>query len=406
MASPFMSISDIVTSNLCAGCGLCESIAGSDNVRVELDHAGFYRPRQLHHDALAWDTVSRVCPGLVVEQERQQSVSKLEKLWGPIIASMRGWANDNELRWTASSGGALSGLLVYLLESGNADFVLHIGEDSIDPYRTSLYASSTRQQVLRNAGSRYAPSAPLRNIRQILERTSGKLAFVGKPCDIVALRAYLKRFPEYRPRVGVLISFVCAGIPSTLATRDLVRELGVDEDSVQQVRYRGHGWPGMATAVDAEGKVHCMSYSESWGNILNKRLQFRCKICPDGVGGQADIVFGDAWYSNDGYPDFSDRPGESLIITRTEHGQTLVQEAIDAGYIATSEFDPRHLQHIQRYQISRRQAILPRLLALKLFGRPTPRYSGLHLLYCAWTGGPRSFVRQFIGMVRRIIAQT
>jgi coenzyme F420 hydrogenase subunit beta len=37
-----------------------------------------------------------------------------------------------------------------------------------------------------------------------------------------------------------------------------------------------------------------MSYADSWGGILSRHVQFRCKICPDGTGGFADVVCADA----------------------------------------------------------------------------------------------------------------
>lgn len=51
-----------------------------------------------------------------------------------------------------------------------------------------------------------------------------------------------------------------------------------------------------------------MSYNESWGNILGKYLQKRCKICPDGIGEFADIVCADAWHGDkSGYPNFEEK---------------------------------------------------------------------------------------------------
>ena len=55
-----------------------------------------------------------------------------------------------------------------------------------------------------------------------------------------------------------------------------------------------------------------MSYADSWGAHLSKHVQFRCKICPDAVGGVADIACADAWYGGDsGYPQFDEAAGRS-----------------------------------------------------------------------------------------------
>ena len=61
-------------------------------------------------------------------------------------------------------------------------------------------------------------------------------------------------------------------------------KLGVAPEDLAAFRYRGDGWPGYATATRRDGSAERMSYNDSWGDILTRHVQFRCKICPDGVG--------------------------------------------------------------------------------------------------------------------------
>ena len=50
-----------------------------------------------------------------------------------------------------------------------------------------------------------------------------------------------------------------------------------------------------------------MSYHNSWGKILSRHVQHRCKICADGTGNPADLVCADAWHADDeGYPLFEE----------------------------------------------------------------------------------------------------
>ena len=62
-----------------------------------------------------------------------------------------------------------------------------------------------------------------------------------------------------------------------------------------------------------------MSYAQSWGEILTKHVQFRCKVCPDGSGGFADVACADAWYGDErGYPSFEEerRILDTMAFTR------------------------------------------------------------------------------------------
>lgn len=396
------SLEDVKRASLCVGCGICEALSGRDKVRMELDDNGFYRPRVLQSAPEAWAQIKSVCPGISVRQDNNPGITRLERLWGPIQSAWVGHSTDEQIRWQASSGGALSAILLSLLETGQVDRVVHVGADRSNPFLTAVCQSRTREQVVENAGSRYAPVTPLTGLTALLAEEQVRFAFVGRPCDIVALRAYGKLNPTVEQRIVALVSFLCAGVPSLLATYDLVHFLGVSKDEVKQFRYRGFGWPGRATAVDANGKEYSASYEDSWGKILGRRLPFRCKICPDGVGELADVVCGDAWHMQNGMPSFEERPGRSLILARTTVGQHLVEEALAAGFLQASEYDLQDLEVIQPYQKNRRQAIAPRLFALRLVGRPVPQYKGFFLLRNAWDAGLPFFLKQVGGMLRRL----
>jgi coenzyme F420 hydrogenase subunit beta len=400
------SLEDVVKADLCTGCGICEMIGGHDSVRMQIDHKGYLRPVVTRVNLEDWFEIERVCPGITVQQDKNIQASALERLWGPVQSSYTGYSTDDEIRWRGSSGGVISAILIYLLESGQTDYVVHVGISDSDPFDASVSVSRTRQEVIRNAGSLYMPTAPLVSLRNFLEREDLKFAFVGKPCDVAALKAYLKIHPEYNERITVTISFFCAGVPSKSATYEIVSELGVKINNVTHFHYRGHGWPGRATAVDVFGQEHSMSYADSWGNILCKRLQFRCKICPDGVGEFADVVCGDAWQSKDGYPDFDERPGHSLILARTTNGKQILEKAESTGYIRTEVFYLERLGEIQPYQKARRQAIVPRLLALRLLRKPIPRFTGFYLVRNAVDAGLWRFVRGVLGMFRRVMFKT
>src|SRR5690606_38740893 len=100
------------------------------------------------------------------------------------------------------------------------------------------------------------------------------------------------------------------------------------------LRYRGDGWPGDFVAEDREGHRGSVSYDDSWGKTLGPTVQWRCKLCADGVGESADIVAADLWESDSrGYPVFEDRPGISALIARTARGRAEILRAIEAGVI-------------------------------------------------------------------------
>ncbi len=399
-------VREVLRHDLCAGCGICQSIAGGDRVRVRLDGQGYLRPvirGQIAPEALK--VIADVCPGSRVVHACYDPQARVHPVWGPYLAMRTGYACDAETRFRGSSGGAVSALLIHLLRTGEIDYVVQIAAGADNPLVNAVRLSRTREQVMSCAGSRYAPSSPLTDIGRLLDEP-GNFAFVGKPCDVSALRRYALHDPRVGRKVKTMISFMCAGVPSQNATEALVRKMGCDPQDVRSLRYRGDGWPGYARVVCKDGSEAKMSYEQSWGTILTHHLQFRCKICPDGVGEFADVVCADAWECDErGFPAFSEREGRSLIISRTSVGERIVQRCIADGELAVdaAPATPEMVRVMQPYQFYRKTVLAPRYLAIRLWGGVHPQVSFKSLLRASRCQPFPRHARNFLGMIKRLM---
>ncbi len=391
----------IARGNLCSGCGACAAIAPKA-IDMQVSGAGFLRPRQT--ETLTPDQDHRIadaCPGLGLQLSPGDRSEHM--LWGPYISVYSGHATDATLRHQASSGGALSALLIHLLESGTVDRVLQTGADPDLPIGNRNVLNEAQAEVFASAGSRYAPSAPLAAIAPLLD-TDLRIAFVGKPCDVAALRALARTDPRINQRFPYMLSFFCAGVPSLNGAREVLNRLDVTEQELSSFRYRGDGWPGFATATKANGEQARMSYADSWGGVLSRHVQFRCKICPDGTGTFADVVCADAWEADArGYPVFGERDGISLVMSRTEKGENLINAARSAGKLTVSQFDIDTLNTIQPGQRDKRRLTLSRLAALFITLRPRPAFRGFHLWKNARQASPSALAKNFLGTLKRIV---
>ena len=390
----------VLAGQTCAGCGLC---AGLDPaIRLERDAQGWWRPEP--GGTPLPTTAARLaaaCPGARVAP--WDEAPQCDPLWGPWRRCLTGHATDPELRHLASSGGALSALALHLLASGAADRVLHVGMDPAHPLLTAIRRSTGRAEVLAGAGSRYAPAAPLATLMAELE-SPGRLVFIGKPCDAGALRQLCRADPAIAARFVAILSFFCAGTPSQRGTDRILDALGVAPADVRAFRYRGDGWPGFATASLADGSARRMSYAESWGAILSKEVQFRCKICPDAVGGVADVAAADAWYGGeDGYPDFEEADGRSLILARTPLGERILAEAEAAGRLVTEPLDVAEIVKMQPAQARRKREIAARTAAVRATFGFVPAMDGLMVAEASRQASPRARLKAFVGLVRRIL---
>lgn len=385
--------------NLCAGCGGCALVAPGA-VTMQMEPPGYLRPHQSAPLSAEQEArIAAICPGL--GQGVDPAGRTDDVLWGPYVSMSVGWSTDPELRFAASSGGGLSAALTHLLTTGAVDGVIQTGADPDIPVANLTRLSQSAADVQAAAGSRYAPSAPLAGLESYLQG-EGRYAFVGKPCDVAALRALSAHDPRVDVRIPVMLSFFCAGVPSQEGAEAILAKLGTDLASTAAFRFRGNGWPGRATATLKDGTTRDMSYFDSWGGILSNHVQLRCKVCADGTGKAADLVFADAWHSDDrGYPLFEEQDGVSLIVARTPAGAALLAELEARQVLQTQPFDIATLADIQPGQSGRRRALLARLTGLALLGRVRPRYVGLNILAAGRQNSLKSTLRNCLGLVRR-----
>lgn len=399
---PSKALSSVRRGELCAGCGLCAA-AAPEAIRMETAAPGYARPVQTADLTPAQEAlIAEACPGLVVEPWTGVA-PHTHPYWGPWRSVSTGHANDPKVRWGASSGGAITALLIHALESGLIDRVVHVAADPRRPTGNIVVCSREASAIAAGAGSRYAASSPLEVIERELG-AGGAFAVVGKPCDISALRRLGRLDPRVARHVPLALSFFCAGVPSHEAAGRVLDAMGAPADQVTAFRYRGEGWPGDAAATLANGEVRRLSYEGSWGDYLSKELQFRCKICPDGVGGAADIACADAWYGDDkGYPSFEEQDGRSLIMARTEAGERFLSGALAAGALTAAPLDIGEIDRMQPSQARRKRVLQSRRLALAATLQPAPKVEGTLVETAAARAKPREQLREFLGAFRRVL---
>jgi len=400
------TVSDIVQWRLCVGCGVCASVCPEHNVRlVDLPDEGI-RPLLVDPGRCgSCDECLRVCPGYEYDNsEQQQRIGIIEALspyCGPVLELWEGHASDPEIRFHGSSGGALTALSLYCLEKKGMDGVLHIGQDPDDSIRNKTRLSRSRAELLACSGSRYAPASACDRL-DLIENAGGPCVFVGQPSEIVALRKAQRFRPALAGKVGVALSFFCAGSPSTRGTSELLNRLGIDPSSLSGIRYRGNGWPGsFAATPNGQSTPACeMSYRESWG-FLQKFRPYSSHLWPDGTGEAADISCGDPWY-RDVTPG---EPGSSLLVVRTPAGREIIKGAIETGYLVLTAAEPWKLLRSQENLVNRRRVIWGRRLAFRAFGLPLTKLKGFPL-FRLWLGlSFKEKLKSIFGTARRIISR-
>ena len=388
---------------LCVGCGACYYVCPKKNITLHDVQREGVRPVLNSEECGKCDECVKVCPGYEMPQLRSNGerdvITALIESWGPVLEIWEGYATDSKIRFQGSSGGLASALSLYCLEQEQMHGVLHIGPDAISPYKNMTVLSRSRLEILSRTGSRYSPASPCDSL-ELIESAPGKCVFVGKPCDVAGVRKARALRPALDSNIGLSIGIFCAGTPATQGTLDLLAEIKVKTEDVEEIRYRGRGWPGKFS-IQVKGEQQpreLMTYMDAWG-FVQKYRPYRCYLCPDGTSEFADISCGDPWYRQIK----EQEQGYSLVLVRTEKGRQILHGALKAGYISVERANPAVLEASQKNLLTKRGAIWGRLLALKSFGIPTPRLDGFSL-FKNWLSVPAAEkLRSVVGTVRRIV---
>lgn len=394
------ALDNILEKRLCSGCGACAYVGRDHGVEMKDFPSVGRRPVGVKQLPIAVkDEILSVCPGACVESpgwgDLEPDVNQL--LVGPAVRIWEGWAADPEIRWSGSSGGVVTALAVYALERLGMALVVHTGADPDVPWGNQTLVSSDRTELVANSGSRYTTSSPVEALH-LIESSDRPCVFIGKPCDVAAVARLRKIRPALDQNLGLVLSFFCAGTPTSSASLRLAGELGFTESSkIAAVRYRGRGWPGLFKVVDDEGQEATLTYDESWGALASRQRQLRCQLCPDGLGELADVTGGDAWHRKEEGSD-----GISMILARTERGRRIVEGAIADGYL---EAAPSGYAEVVAAQglVRRRRVVGARLAALRTFLLPTPRFLGFRLSAASAQLTVRARMKEYLGTMSRIV---
>ena len=382
--------------NFCTGCGLCHSVK---NTEFRIINDGFPSPNII--EGSDYEFYENTCPVFYYFKDRQHDI------WGNINSAFIGYSSNEEIRYRASSGGALTEICSWLIETKYVDGILHVTYDKADQTKTVSCLSSTIDEVQARCGSRYSISVPLYNLHDYI-LPNKRYAFVGKPCDVMALRSYLNKNRNLKDNIILLLSFFCAGEPSVTAQKKLLQAAKCNISECASIRYRGYGWPGYTTITKTNGEEIKIPYKVTWGDYLGRSIRNICRFCLDGTGDAADIVCADFWHLDDNNtPDFSEHDGRNIIIARTELGDTILKNVIKSKRLfIESDFTDKISSEFKLYQPSqykRKTTMKSMIFAMKIMGRSVPKYNKEMLNRYAEHASDKLKREFFFGTIKRVL---
>ncbi len=307
----------------CCGCGLCKSICPKDAITMKADDEGFVYPVIDNDKCINCKLCERECiyhnP---IKTEKKPMKSK-------VYAAVN---KDKGILSQSSSGGAFSAMYKYVLSNGG-----YIVGVRYDKNMRAVYDISNNAKVCEEfRGAKYVAAY----VGDIKERVKEKLdtgalvLFVGNPCQVSALKKYLKK--DYDNLI--ITEFICHGTPSPKVFKGYIKSLEKKYKSkVVDVKFRDKriSWDNSCITVyfedgtvKSEPIVH-NNYTRAFRSKYDDRPScYNCEFT--GNTKQSDFTIGDFWGVKKTHPEVNAENGVSIIKINTKKGLDFFDNISDS----------------------------------------------------------------------------
>jgi len=326
----FQALNDLVIDNQnCVFCGSCISLCPRIGVNER-------EPKLLEYDPEC-STCFRYCPRTyfpteMFEKELFNGDAKKSYSIGHYHELVAAKSNDETILKKAQNGGVVSSLLIHALDSGLIDGVLLTDKD--DNWNPKPVIARTREEILSCVGSKYTISPTLITYSEaIREFKLEKLAFVGVPCQINAVRKLQLSSPlsevylqlssplsEVYGKFKLIIGLYCF----SNYTYDLMKtyvqgELGIPLSTVKKFDV-------------SKGKFYVYKNDGSVKQVpISKTKEYTwssCRFCKDYTAELADISVGSSGASSNDW---------NSVLLRTDIGVKVFNDAVKTNRITISD---------------------------------------------------------------------
>jgi coenzyme F420 hydrogenase subunit beta len=344
---------EVVTSGLCTGCAACVIVCPHDVLGYN-DADGVYKPFHVPEEGGIADCIhgqtgctlcTRACPRFRTWEEEADTLRfgrtrDAEEVAGIVEETMLVRATDPELLDRGQDGGLVSTILIWALENDviDAALVSYLEGDG-STWKAVPGVATSREDVLRSAGSRYTYSANTLAYTEAVAGGAERLALVGMGCQVSAppvmkSRKTGKSARRFTLSIGLLCSktFDDAIFPELLEAK-----YGLERSQIVKMNIKG-----VIQLWMRDGSYHEVPLAEA-----HHWTRQGCLNCPDFAAEHADISTG-------GIGAFADY---TLTLARTELGKDVIAKLAGAGLIEIrpASDDPGAVQLLHRLSRSSRR---------------------------------------------------
>lgn len=318
----FKNMIQIQDKSKCCGCCACVDVCAHHAITLKTDIEGFWYPEVDKDKCVDCGLCEKVCPELHILDLKKNDFEKPAHTIAAINKNM-------SVRWDSTSGGAFSALADVMYAQGG--YVS--GAVYNDDFSVSNYISNNQEDLKRLRSSKYLQSKAeglYKQIRDLL-RNGEKVLACGTPCQMAALRSFLRK--DYDNLT--IVDFICRGVNSPKVYRkyldSLERKYGGKVVYVK-AKNKELGWRNLTRKVVFDnGKVYYgvrMDDDFRRGYHTNVFCRPSCYHCQyKGFPRMADITIADYWGIENVDKNLDNNIGTSMILLNSKKGIEYFEQA-------------------------------------------------------------------------------
>lgn len=314
-------INEVQAPGLCHRCGGCVTFCTAINYgALKLSDQG--APQYEDEDkCIECGLCYSICPEISELEEETKKVAGWVPPIGSVIETSVARSNDPLIRKKATDGGVVTALLVHLFDRGHIDGAIVTRQSG--PFQREPLLATTRHEIINAAGfyfdsshgmdhfghdySTYSPS--VQEFRPMMQKELRRVAMVGTPCQIKALRKMEAMGIVPSDSIKYTLGLFCSG--NFLFDEAERNKL----ESIAKIR-----WDAVRKINIKEELIIHLNTGEKKTIPLDKidfMKRYACRYCSDYASEYADISFGGIGADE----------GWTTVMTRSPRGRAIFADA-------------------------------------------------------------------------------
>ncbi|GAB4345083.1 MAG: hypothetical protein Kow0099_25040 [Candidatus Abyssubacteria bacterium] len=329
---------EVQQTDLCTGCGMC---AGLCPYIKEIEEKVAVIERCGRSDGRCYKFCPRTLTDLGVLDEFVFGARRTDPVLGSHRTLAMAKATQTSVQSKGQYGGTVSALLIHALKKKLVNAALLTKYSERKHVLPQPFVARTRKDVLACSGSKYTASPTLSLLNGLLE-TGEKIAVVGRPCQVTAIRK-MQRYDD-RPEVKnieLVIGLFC------LWALDYRKYSNYLRDQVELKAIKKIDIPKNDDfIVYTNGGTARVSIDK-----IKSFIRPTCQVCFDVTAELADISIGSTEWMDDW----------NTMLVRSETGAKLVESALKAKAIETREFPAEREAILREAAANKKRRVLHEL---------------------------------------------